>query len=84
MNSRLDIIQAAVLRVKLQAFRDFELEAVNRVAKRYTVVLSGIVPTPAEKDGFYSSWAQYTILPCPVAHGDVIKAVKGYVWGKMV
>ena len=39
MNSRLDTMQAAVLQVKLQAFREFELEAVNRVAKRYTAAL---------------------------------------------
>ena len=62
MNSRLDTMQAAVLQVKLQAFREFELEAVNRVAERYTAELSGVVATPAVKDGFYSSWAQYTIL----------------------
>ena len=62
MNSRLDTMQAAVLQVKLQAFREFELEAVNRVAERYTAALSGVVATPAVKEGFYSSWAQYTIL----------------------
>ena len=62
MNSRLDTMQAAVLQVKLQAFRAFELEAVNRVAERYTAALSGVVATPAVKEGFYSSWAQYTIL----------------------
>ena len=32
MNSRLDTIQAAVLQVKLQAFEEYELEDVNRVA----------------------------------------------------
>ena len=62
MNSRLDTIQAAVLQVKLQAFRDYELDAVNKVAERYTEALSGIVETPTVKEEFYSSWAQYTIL----------------------
>jgi len=38
------------------------LEAVNQVAAWYTERLSGIVQTPVVKDGFYSSWAQYTIL----------------------
>ncbi|MBR2409065.1 MAG: DegT/DnrJ/EryC1/StrS family aminotransferase [Lachnospiraceae bacterium] len=62
MNSRLDTMQAAVLQVKLQAFREFELEAVNRVAQRYTDALRDVVTIPVVKDGFYSSWAQYTIL----------------------
>jgi len=62
MNSRLDTIQAAVLQVKLQAFREYELEAVNKVAKHYTEALKDIVKTPEIKEGFYSSWAQYTII----------------------
>ena len=62
MNSRLDTMQAAILQVKLEAFREYELEAVNKVAERYTAALSDTVSTPAVKDGFYSSWAQYTIL----------------------
>ena len=62
MNSRLDTLQAAVLQVKLQAFGEYELNAVNKVAERYTRALSGIVVTPVVKEGFYSSWAQYTIL----------------------
>lgn len=62
VNSRLDSIQAAVLQVKLKAFREYELEAVNRVAEYYTAALQGsefIIPTT--KKGFISSWAQYTI-----------------------
>ena len=62
INSRLDTIQAAVLNVKLEAFRKYELEAVNHVAERYTKELKGIVKTPHVKDGYYSSWAQYSIL----------------------
>ena len=62
MNSRLDTLQAAVLQVKLQAFEEYELEAVNVIANRYTEALSNIVKTPLVKDGFYSSWAQYSIL----------------------
>lgn len=62
MNSRLDTMQAAILQVKLQAFREYELDAVNKVAARYTETLKDVVVTPAVKDGFYSSWAQYTIL----------------------
>lgn len=61
MNSRLDTIQAAILNVKLKAFVDFELEAVNRVADIYSKNLEGIVEIPRVLPEFYSSWAQYTI-----------------------
>ncbi len=61
MNSRLDSIQAAILLVKLKAFKDYELVDVNKVAARYTEKLKGVVKTPVVPDGFYSSWAQYTI-----------------------
>lgn len=62
MNSRLDTIQAAVLLVKFQAFREYELDAVNCVARRYTELLDDVVKTPHVKEGFCSSWAQYSIL----------------------
>ena len=61
LNSRLDTIQAAVLSVKLRAFREYELNNVNRAAARYTELLSDKVKTPAIPGGYYSSWAQYTI-----------------------
>ncbi|QDW73660.1 DegT/DnrJ/EryC1/StrS family aminotransferase [Lachnospiraceae bacterium KGMB03038] len=60
-NSRLDTIQAAVLQVKLKAFREYELEAVNRAAERYTQLLGDIVNTPKVPNDYYSSWAQYTL-----------------------
>lgn len=62
MNSRLDTIQAAVLQTKLRAFREYELRDVNRVASRYTELLSDVVKTPVVPEGFESSWAQYSIL----------------------
>lgn len=62
MNSRLDTLQAAILLPKLKAFRDYELEAVNLVADRYTAALRGRVVTPTVPEGFLSSWAQYTVL----------------------
>ncbi len=62
MNSRLDTIQAAILKVKLDAFAKYELEDVNKVAVRYTELLKDYVKTPVVKDGFLSSWAQYCIL----------------------
>ena len=61
LNSRLDTLQAAILQVKLKAFKDYELAAVNKAAERYTSLLHGIVDTPVIPDGFGSSWAQYTI-----------------------
>lgn len=60
-NSRLDTLQAAILGVKLTAFEKNELKDVNEVARKYTENLENIVKTPRVKEGFYSSWAQYTI-----------------------
>ncbi|MCI9134221.1 MAG: DegT/DnrJ/EryC1/StrS family aminotransferase [Lachnospiraceae bacterium] len=62
MNSRLDTIQAAVLKVKLKAFKDYELRDVNQTARRYTEMLDTLVKTPKIPQGFLSSWAQYSIL----------------------
>lgn len=64
LNSRLDTIQAAVLSVKLKAFANYELTDINAVAAKYTDRLSELadkVKTPVIPEGFYSSWAQYTI-----------------------
>lgn len=63
LNSRLDTIQAAILQIKLRAFRDYELADVNKVAAKYTELLKDVVciKTPVIPTGFYSSWAQYTL-----------------------
>ncbi|MFV0505032.1 MAG: DegT/DnrJ/EryC1/StrS family aminotransferase, partial [Lachnospirales bacterium] len=61
LNSRLDTMQAAVLLVKLKAFEEYEVEDINKVAAKYTSLLSDIVAVPIVEDGYYSSWAQYTI-----------------------
>ena len=64
LNSRLDTIQAAVLDVKLSAFDDYELVDINKAADKYTEKLSALgekVKTPVIPEGFYSSWAHYTI-----------------------
>ena len=61
LNSRLDSLQAAILLVKLKAFKDYELDDVNRIAARYTEKLKEVVKTPEIPKGFFSSWAQYTI-----------------------
>ena len=62
MNSRLDTLQAAVLLPKLRAFEAYEVEAVNKVADVYTAALKDRVVTPTVPEGFYSSWAQYTLM----------------------
>jgi UDP-2-acetamido-2-deoxy-ribo-hexuluronate aminotransferase len=60
VNSRLDSIQAAVLRVKLRHF-ETELKQRDRAARMYTERLAGKVVTPAVREGNFSAWAQYTI-----------------------
>ncbi len=62
LNSRLDTLQAAILLPKFHAFRDYEIDEVNRVAHTYTELLKDVVVTPLVPEGFVSSWAQYTIL----------------------
>lgn len=68
MNSRLDTLQAAILIPKFKAFVDYELADVNKVAGWYTEGLKDIdIALPVVADGFFSSWAQYTIqLPARV------------------
>ncbi len=74
MNSRLDTLQAAALLVKFKAFREYELDAVNAVAERYTSLLRGAVGTPVVREGFRSSWAQYTIRLQDAAERDAVQA----------
>ena len=58
--SRLDTIQAAVLIEKLKIFPD-EIEARNKVARRYNEGLGDVVAVPMVPAGTTSVWAQYTI-----------------------
>jgi dTDP-4-amino-4,6-dideoxygalactose transaminase len=60
MTSRLDTIQAAVLIEKLKIFPD-EIEARERVARRYAEGLADVATVPKIPDGLASVWAQYTI-----------------------
>ena len=73
LNSRLDTVQAAILQVKLKAFAEYELDAVNEVAARYAERLQGLA-TPVILEGFRSSWAQYTVRFADRAQRDAVQA----------
>ena len=74
MNSRLDTLQAAVLLAKFPVFIEKELAWEQDIAAAYTKQLEGVVKTPVIKDGFYSSWAQYTIQLFDKASRDGLQA----------
>lgn len=66
LNSRLDTIQAAILQVKFKAFKEHEVEDVNKVASCYDAEFKNCgldkkITLPTVKNGYVSSWAQYTI-----------------------
>lgn len=61
VNSRLDTIQAAILQVKLRAFREHELDGVNSAYELYSDNLRDSVDIPLIPKGYHSSFAQYTI-----------------------
>ncbi|SDH07950.1 DegT/DnrJ/EryC1/StrS family aminotransferase [Roseospirillum parvum] len=62
VNSRLDTLQAAILRVKLAAFPG-ELEVREAAARAYDTGLANApnVTPPPRRPGATSAWAQYTI-----------------------
>lgn len=77
-NSRLDTLQAAILLQKFKAFVDYELADVNKVARRYTEELKDTnLVLPTIPDGYFSSWAQYTVqLPENVDRKEVQAKLK--------
>ncbi len=74
VNSRLDTIQAAILKVKFKAFVDHELEDVNKIYRLYNERLKDIVEIPVIPEGYYSSFAQYTIKLESKAQRDGLQA----------
>lgn len=82
LNSRLDTIQAAILQVKFKAFKDYEVTDVNKVAAMYNKAfenkkLDTKIVLPRVKEGFVSSWAQYTIqLPQSIEREKIQMALK--------
>lgn len=66
LNSRLDTVQAAILHVKLNAFKEYEIADVNKAAAFYNeefrrAGLAERLVLPETPVGFASSWAQYTV-----------------------
>lgn len=74
MNSRLDAIQAAVLLPKLKALGDYEIDARQQVARRYSDAFAGRFVTPFVAEGSVSAWAQYALLAKDTAQRDKIVA----------
>lgn len=77
-NSRLDTLQAAILLPKFKAFVDYELADVNKVAGWYTERLKDTdLVLPVLVEGYYSSWAQYTVqLPDDVERKEIQTKLK--------
>ncbi len=73
--SRLDTIQAAILREKLKIFPE-EIEARNAAARRYSEALCDVVTVPTVPDGYLSVWAQYTIRLAPGRRDAFAAALK--------
>lgn len=85
-NSRIDTIQAAILLPKFQAFVDYELDAINKIADMYTANLKDTeLIFPEISEGFYSSWAQYTVqLPDNIDRAKIQTELKAKVIPSMV
>lgn len=73
--SRLDTIQAAVLIEKLRIFPN-EIDARNKIARRYNEALTDVATVPAVPAGSTSVWAQYTIRISAARRDAVAAALK--------
>ncbi|HET7191556.1 MAG TPA: DegT/DnrJ/EryC1/StrS family aminotransferase [Pseudolabrys sp.] len=73
--SRLDTIQAAILIEKLKIFPD-EIDARNRIARRYSEALADIAIVPMVPAGSVSVWAQYTIRVSGERRNAIAAALK--------
>ena len=74
MNSRLDTMQAAILLPKLAALERSELTALNRAAKAYGKYLPAEIIKPTVPQGYFSSWAQYTIRLRDAKERDALRS----------
>jgi dTDP-4-amino-4,6-dideoxygalactose transaminase len=75
LTSRLDTIQAAVLTEKLKLFSE-EIEARQRIARRYSEALPDVAIVPTVPAGLTSVWAQYTIRLKPSLRDGLASALK--------
>ena len=60
LNSRLDTIQAAILIEKLKIFPK-ELIQRDKIASKYSQLLSDFCKTPENSNDNFSAWAQFTL-----------------------
>lgn len=60
LNARMDTLQAAILLEKLAIFPE-EIEARDRIARRYGERLAGMLTPQALPESVVSTWAQYTV-----------------------
>ncbi|MBV9234322.1 MAG: DegT/DnrJ/EryC1/StrS family aminotransferase [Xanthobacteraceae bacterium] len=75
ITGRLDSVQAAVLLEKLTIFTD-EIDARQKVARRYAHGLADVATVPHVPDGYLSVWAQYTIRVAPDRRDALAKSLK--------
>lgn len=74
VNSRLDAVQAAILLPKLKALEEYEIDARQRVARRYNEAFSGHFTTPFVAKDCVSVYAQYALLAKDFSQRDAIVA----------
>lgn len=62
LNSRLDSIQAGILRIKLKALKDYEISARDMIAQNYNKKFQNYFKIPYTLPGCKSIYAQYALL----------------------
>lgn len=72
VNSRLDTLQAAILLPKLEALQQYEVDARQRVAKRYNDAFATDFTLLTVDPGAVSVYAQYALLAKDTAQRDAI------------
>jgi dTDP-4-amino-4,6-dideoxygalactose transaminase len=75
MTGRLDTVQAAILIEKLKIFPE-EIEARDRIARRYNDALKDVATVPEVPAGYRSVWAQYTLRLKPGQRDGFAAALK--------
>jgi dTDP-4-amino-4,6-dideoxygalactose transaminase len=75
MNGRLDSLQAGILIEKLAIFPG-EIEARNRIARRYSQGFGNLLVAPAMPDDSISVWAQYTLRASGRDRDRIVAALK--------